>query len=313
MSVLERPKIGKRYRKGNARKRTRITPQRIEVLNLLMRYRYITTRFIRRLITDDIKYNTLNRRVLEMRDVALIEKPEKSRWTNNSLYKDDAYEISPRGRNALKQTDNYNVFPRDYANFFHDQFTSLCASTFEIMCIENPDLEYFTWWDITQSPKVPLPTKEAVKPHLLEVAGVKGIQDYAPFAVGHKNKKRVFFLGIEADMATEQRSGSLTSAYRATLEKKFEFWMNVFRLNVYRTYYGFPNAYIIFLFSSEGSMWSAMHLFEDLYPKGSAKVLFGHAPNFRRLERSAEVEDFTPNTWHRVGYDDFNIQEHLTK
>ncbi|MFK7974516.1 MAG: hypothetical protein AB8C02_00175 [Halioglobus sp.] len=293
--------------------RTRITSQRIEVLNFLLRYRYITTRFILRLIPRDIKLNTINRALYEMRYAALVEKPEKSRWTNNSLYKDDAYEISTRGKNALKSHDSLRPFPRDYANFFHDQFTSLCAAAFEIMCVEHPDLEYFSWWDIVKSPKVPQDTIESAKPHLLQIDKVKGIQDYAPFAVGHKNKRRVFFMGIEADMATEQRSTGLTSSHRATLEKKYSFWMNVFRKEVYRSHYGFPNAYIVFLFSSEGSMQSAMQLFEDRFPEGSTKVLFGHAPNFRRLERSADVEDFTTMTWNRVGHGDFHIEAHLTR
>lgn len=245
----------------------------------------------------------------------MIEKPEAARWTSNSLYKDDTYQITLRGNNALKRADEFINFPRDAANLFHDQCTSLFAAALEIKCIEHDDLEYFNWWDICQSPKIPKDTVESSTPHNLQVHGTPGIQDYAPFAIGHSNKKRIFFLGIETDMKTEQRSNAtqLSKTDRATLEKKFKFWMDVLKFDVYRSHYGFPNAYIVFLFITEGSMRSAMGLFEELYPQGSAKVLFQHVPYHRGIEESYKVEDFTPDVFYRVGHPDFDIVSHLDK
>ena len=282
-------------------------------LDIVYRYKYLPSRFFRRLQPDRLQtkdVSSFRESLKRLRDLRLV-KVERTRNDNIDLI----YSLTAKGKRFLEGKGASFPFQRDFANYYHDMFATLTVAGFEIQAIDDPDMSFLSWKELQVASFVPEDTKELKQPHLiasnLEGKNIQIIADYPPFCITHTNRKKLFFMGVESDMGTEPESPTSWRS-RANIKKKLTAWLHVIQNDTAKSHYGFPNMRIVFVASSKWRRDQMMKVLSDITGgKGSSKILFGYSVDLRALERTPHIKDFTEIEWKRVGHPDFDLTTHF--
>jgi len=298
----------------------RITDRLLDTLKIMQAYRYLPINLIFELLPPEhqsskLAYPYFRDYLREWTGHDLLSRPKFQQKVINCLSKNLIYELNREGKKVLSMTGYdmpYSVGTG--SSEWHEVQSCVVLASLEIAL--RDDYEFFHWPRWILSEKVPEATKESKTPFNIPITNGNAksvIADSLPFII--KGERNLCFLGLEADMATEtQGVSSVSHARKVTNRKKLENYLHITRDRIYKTHYGFPNAFIPFVFTSETRMRNAMKMLEEITNgKGSPNILFKYVPDPRVFDTSPEVIRFDAFHWERVGHPTFDLYLQLKK
>ena len=186
---------------------------------------------------------------------ALAEPPHSYLARRKDWYKHAVYSRTVKADRILGEARE-----RDRAPFAHRLLEDLVQASIELHAVTRPGLDLVRWPALANTGKVPQATIESKQPHKLVLPSGALIPDGKPFAIRRANHWR-FILGKEIDRATEPLSSGHD---RRSIRQKFENYAICFHERIYATHYGFPNAVVLFVTTSDARMRSMMALCESI-------------------------------------------------
>ena len=158
-----------------------------------------------------------------------------------------------------------------------------------------------TWPAIARMGSVPNETLTAKKPHELDTPHGKLIHDGTPFLFHDHGGTGITIIGKEIDRATEHKGS------RSNLVEKYQKIKHIFDQKIWSSHYGFKNAFVLFVFTSE----DRMHNFLDHIKKetGACKyILCTYTKDWgKQLSYPPPSSTFFTRPWQRAGHSDFYL------
>ena len=259
------------------------TPSGQLILDLLTRYRYLSTHHIAALTVLGHRYTQDLLRSLY--DGGHVLKPEASRYRANDKYKPDIYEL------AKNRPLSEHQLP-------HELLVCLIRASFELGAMET-GVEVVTQQQMLTHPNCPegvdatIPLGDfTLKPDAM--LGVKG------------NKSIFFFL--EADRSSEPldvKRGKDTT--RAHIRQKMRAYNEIAVTRIYKKRYGLPNFFVPIVTISEDRMTHMMAMAREF--QASDIFLFKTMDDPRGAERFPKPDGSMLLTPWKTVHGEFNIME----
>lgn len=286
-----------------------ITKRDMQVLRILERYRYLPINFIYELLPQGGNYKKFQERLTDLTGHGYVSRPGQQ-WESYMAYsKKIVYMLGTQGKRFLETEGlSHGVTIGKGNSYHHELLTCLIIASLEIACT---DLRFIHWPELLTFNKVPEATKTSSKPFNIPLIGLGQqtlVPDGTPFCI--KGKRTLCFPGIEMDMGTE----NLVGAQRATIQRKFEGYLNIARHQTYKSHFGFPNLVVPFVTTSERRMLHMMELLDKVTSgNGCTFICFTHMPHLRSTADSPEPVDLLAGQWERVGYPPLSLGAELSK
>ncbi len=240
----------------------RITPNVLEILDLLARYRYLRTSFIYGLLPHRNERG-IRATLTRLRRHGYVALP-RSQWRGyNSLYCCNVYEITPKGIDLLKdkrpeRATNLIRHRGDapIKNFAHSMMICDALASIETGAKANACL--FIPLDAilerVEGDSLKLPCRIKGQASSLVPDGLFGIR--------YPDKKVKFFI-LEAEHYNPINPSDLK---RASFKKKAYAYNDIARERPYVKQFGIPNLHYLFVFPTPARVESAWNLIDELFP-----------------------------------------------
>ena len=215
----------------------RLSPDDIARFNIIARYPYLPTNWIRALAGGHEQRNRTRLARLARAPHAYFERRQE--W-----YKHACYHLTDKGYAAINATPEISRDP-----FAHHVLQSLIEASF---AIESKKIQLLTWDDILASGIVPLAAQTSIT---IPLARARLKPDGRPIAL--KGRKRNLYLLKEIDRATEPLT---SAAARRTITEKLSHYREFMKRTLYTKHFGFPNCMVLFITTSEARMHGMMQL-----------------------------------------------------
>lgn len=216
-----------------------LTPRDIEILKALNRYRYLRANFIHRLVGGSKQHvqRRLGDSKFKGKDFGLagagfIRKPEQQLQSYNARYSPRVYELTPKGKEVLKQHGVPIRIWQGELQFWHRLMVADIVSSFEILAKMN-GLRFRDQWDILGDKPLSLPTTiDWGKLH-----SDKPLEPDALFAFDNR-----YFL-LEADRGTEAVERS--NLHQTSYLRKLLAYRDIIRSKTTEREWGIPTPFVL--------------------------------------------------------------------
>jgi hypothetical protein len=232
----------------------------------------------------------------------------------NARYRHRIIAITEKGEKFLRDNGRYIHRPKTKEPFRHKFMGELARASFEIAAIETPHLSILWGPYILEAPGCPQSTRDDQEPFVIPVNGkvLKPDDQLMGYRYAPTGRKpiHIFFLR-EDDRDTEPLEAR--NAFRSSLAKKFESYLEVERQQIYKTRYGIRACLFLFLTISAGRMRSMIELFSTMTDgKGSAYFCFKTVDDFASYNSFPQPTGYmAKEPWLRMGYPELSIIEEL--
>lgn len=291
-----------------------ITPQDVEILTLLARYRYLRSTFLRSFTNRST--SKLNYALRKLFDNGFIDKPRSQRRGYNNLYSPDIYELDTNGRELLAER---GVAPFEITrllrqtntgpikNFAHSMMICDAMASLELG-VRGSDCTLISWQEIIARCTDPKPMK---LPCSLRHTFPNGKTDSLDtfmipdglFGVRYPDGKASFF-ALEAEHYNPIEPTNLD---RASFFKKLLAYRDIVKTGVYKRQLNIPNLRVLVVAPTEERVSHMIQLTERI--AGSSNLfLFHHVPIQEELLKAPPPfpELFTAE-WLRAGMEPARI------
>jgi hypothetical protein len=202
-------------------------------------------------------------------------------------------------------------------SFAHDLIANQVMASFEIGIIEDTTVEPRWPEDILSYEKTPEATRNALHPFQIPVtyewAGGTVTSAVRPDAkvFGFNRtalpRGRFIFCALEVDCATEPLKSK--DFERSGIRRKAVEYLEILRQEIYRSHFGFPNLFILFVATTESRKNSLMDAIERASDERKCKHLlryfaFKTHPHLYSQERPRPTDHMLTEPWKRIRCDD---------
>lgn len=243
----------------------------------------------------------------DLRSLGLIRKIP-AQVTARNRWQKDYHELTPRGVECLNDRGTHAVGAGRIYNLPHTALTSHILSSITAGVSQYPNAKLVSWEALQNHPKFPPETGKAADntaiPH-----PIKGSirPDTHPFAIAlpKDGKMAVRFLVIEADNGTETIYPNRPREYKGnSIYAKFEAYLDFIQSKGFHSRYGWPNYFVLFVFTSQQRLENAMTLLGSMSrDSGSRFVLFQLA------NQNGEPGYIFNTPCERVGFDPLQLNQ----
>ena len=265
-----------------------LTARDLEIFRLLdpeFRFHYLPSNWVHAFTSgDELR--------LSKRLARLARDPHKFLERRQDWYKHSVYSRTTRADRHLGERR-----VRDRDPFAHRLLQDLVQASIEIAVPADPLLRIVHWHELATSGKIPNPTIESAEPNSIALRSGKLIPDGKPFAIVSGGLWR-FVLGKEIDRGTEPLVGA---GARRSIRQKFTAYAECFEHRLYTTHYGFPNAVVLFVTTSEMRMKNMMQLCDDVIGPCSF-LAFAHTKDWAIESRFPSPTGDLCGSFERVGH-----------
>jgi hypothetical protein len=143
---------------------------------------------------------------------------------------------------------------------------------------------------------------ESSQPHALALPANTLMPDGKPFAIRRFFRWR-FVLGMEIDRGTEPLTAGRD---RSSIRQKFENYAVCFHERIYAAHYGFPNAVVLFVTTSDTRLRSMMALCKNVIGPCSY-LAFAHTKDWALEPRFPPPNGDLIGPFQRVGHPPLNL------
>ena len=193
---------------------------------------------------------------------------------------------------------------RDRDPFAHRLLQDLVRASIEIGVGADSLLRTVPWAELAISGRIPKATIESAEPNVISLRLGKLIPDGKPFAIVNGNLWR-FVLGMEIDRGTEPLVGAHA---RRSIRQKFAAYAECFEHRLFTSHYGFPNAVVLFVATSEMRMKNMMQLCSDVI--GSCTFLaFAHTKDWAIEPHFPSPNGDMLGPYQRVGHPPLHLEK----
>jgi hypothetical protein len=228
------------------------------------------------------------------------------------------YQIGNAATDYLKECGYRADPPNARMNFAHELMACRVMTSFELGTREAA-VRLITYQDILAAESTPQETKDAPRPY--RIPDVQFILDGKPYSksvegdtmpfgiariIDGKNVYR-FTRGIEVDggtMPIRRLKSEGTDIYEKLLAD-----LAIMKQKLYRSHFGFPSCYFLYVFCRHERVNSAMEILRQITKgEGSPNILFNYFPRFDDDQPWPKPSGHTlTGNWQRVGYPPFNF------
>lgn len=279
-----------------------VTPQMLDLLELLSRYKYLRTSFVRGLL--DCGSQGIIRQLKLRREQGYIYQPREQKRGYNNLWCPRIHSITKKGEQLLRDHDRHPLkVTRLYRgntdapvkNFAHAMM--ICDTTASIeIGLKKTDCEFIPWTTIVERVDHPEPMRlEFTAHHNGKTVNGKLVPD-GLFGIRYPNGQASFF-ALEAENFNPIEPKDLG---RASTLKKLLAYHDIITKKSYKQL-GIPNLRVLFTFPTQERTNHAVELAERLYTSSNMflfhpipvqELLFIAPPPFPELVTSK---------WERAG------------
>jgi hypothetical protein len=296
----------------------RPTERDIEILKLLVRFRYLPSDYIHAFVGGSMGALTRRLNLLSRKPNLYLARPHQQRETADANYRHLIYEVDERGSRILKERGVSFLPKSNHRNFVHELMVSQLMASFELGARERQNIRLIPWSEILANPKTPDALRLSATPAAIPVTfSARGAQhavhvnaDAQPFGIERVidgARTYLFFPGIEADCGTEPvEAGGFE---RSSIAKKFAAYIAIAEQRIYRSHFGFPNFFVPLIAPTRTRMDSMMGLLRRITGGyGSKMFLFKTCPLRSAAEKSPSPDGhMLTEPWQRVGFEPFSF------
>ena len=265
-----------------------LTERDLEIFRLLdpeHRFHYLPSNWVHAYIAgDELR--------LSKRLARLAREPHKFLERRQDWYKHAVYSRTTKADRHLGERR-----VRDRDPFAHRLLQDLVQASIEIGAATDQQLRMAHWHELATSGKIPKATIESLEPNAISLRSSKLLPDGKPFAIVSGGLWR-FVLGKEIDRGTEPLVGAHA---RRSIRQKFTAYAECFEHRLYTTHYGFPNAVVLFVTTSEMRMNNMMQLCDDVIGPCSF-LAFAHTKDWAIESRFPSPTGDLCGSFKRVGH-----------
>jgi hypothetical protein len=289
------------------------TQRDVEIFKLLFRFRYLPSDYIHAFVGGNEKALSRRLNLLARKPNLYLARPHQQRQSADANYRRLIYQLDDRGSRVLRERGLSFLSKSYHHNFTHELMVAQITASIELGMKESANTRLITWPEILANENTPLSTQNSATPATMRVSySLRGESrsdeisaDAKPFGLERTidgKRSYLFFPGIEADCATEPLdAGDLD---RSSIAKKFCAYIAIAEQGIYRSHFGFPNFFVLFVTTNSARMRSMMELLDRLTGRrGSKMFLFKTFPSLTSPERPPPANGHMLTVpWQRAGY-----------
>jgi hypothetical protein len=265
-----------------------ITQRDIEIFKLLNRYRYLRRTFIHALLATPLEQGRLRHRIYSLAAAKYLHEPEQQKRSANYRYTPRVYELSPKGKEVLR---DYSIplieWNASVNEFWHQLMISDLVASVEISCMWR-GLPFKTRWDILG--QVPF--------HLSSSYG--NVRPDELFSIDGTH------FVLEADRGTEtniKRWGEKIAKYT-----------DVFKNRTYQTEWGIQSLIILNTFISATKADNVRNYISEALGKKSRSLCFRGLKILGSHDIAPKpILSIFDDPWHRAGHEPLTILSALER
>ena len=279
-----------------------VTPQLLQLLELLSRYKYLRTSFIRQLL--DVGQQGIIRQLQLRRDQGYIFKPREQLRAYNSLYSPRIHSITKKGEQLLarygREPEKVTRLHRakgdaPVKNFAHAMMICDATASIEIGCKQH-DLGFIPWTSIVERVDHPDPMRlEFATSYQGKTVKGKIVPD-GLFGIRYPNDQ-VSFFALEAEHFSPVEPKDLNRS--STLRKLLAYHAIIGKKSYQQL--GIPNLRVLFVYPTKARAQHASELATRLF-KTSNAFLFHDVPVQEELLKAPPpFPELLTGKWKRAG------------
>ncbi len=147
----------------------RLTERDIEILKLLVRFRYLPGDNIHAFVGGSMSALTRRLNLLSRKPNLYLARPPQQRATADANYRHLIYELDERGSRLCKER-GLSLLPKSYhRNFPHELMVSQIVASMESGTRERQNIRLITWSEILANDKTPEATPAVRQPAAIPV------------------------------------------------------------------------------------------------------------------------------------------------
>lgn len=301
------PKLDKAGRPTVAR----LSPEDIQILKLLGRYRYLPSDYLAALTGRSLAALQARLEILCRKPNCYVSRPHQQRANAGANTRRLVYELDDKGAEELRGQGIVVSRKKNLRNFAHELMSCTIAASFEIGARTNNAMRIIRWHELLESPQMPRATKVLDNPQVISFERAGRLEslmsDWRPFVIERNLGARTyaFVFGFEADCGTEPIDSG--DSERSSIRNKFIAYLEALEQDVPRRHFGATTFLIPFVTTTEARMLSMMAVLDRLQPGSHGRrFLFKHVPAFTSFEKPTPADGhMLLEPWARAGFEPF--------
>lgn len=281
-----------------------VTHKLLDLLELLYRYKYLRTSFIRLLL--DCGEQGIIRQLRTRRKQGLIFKPPEQKRGYNNLYSPRIHSITKKGEDLLVAYDRHPLKATrlfrskgdvPVKNFAHAMMICDTMASIE-MGLRETGCEFIPWTAIVDRVEHPEPMKFEFSTFYKDKS-VKGkLVPDGLFGIRYPDNT-VSFFALEAENFNPIEPADLS---RASFLKKVLAYQDIIQSKKYKQL-GIPNLRVLFVFPTEARADHARELTERLYTNTNMFLFHNIPVQELLLKAPPPFPELVTSKWQRAGMD----------
>ncbi len=215
------------------------------------------------------------------------------------ISKDSAYARAPKADTVMQEKPHYQ---RD--ELAHRILEDLTQASIELGVRDDANFRISKWHQVPHSDAVKKIAAKGNNPHRIELKDGHLLPDGKPFRI-ESHGEHLYVLGKEIDRRTEPLK---STAQRRSIAEKFHHYKEVYDKKLWRTYYGFDNAVVLFITIDEQRMNAMMDYGQHVFGPSCKYIGFTcWDDHWNAIKYSKPSDTMFTRPWKRIGERDVHL------